>query len=136
MAPFVTFVILPLRTFLASTLHYRTSSNSFCSIIAHPERLLYANRHKLQGHSKNPSGDSFDGVVAIFSEVLASFGDGASAFSDHTDCGVAQGCQRPCSGPDAASVLVQGHVADMMELVFDGPVVADEFKQLLGPGLV
>ena len=89
-----------------------------------------------QGHSKNPSGDSLDGVIAIFAEVLARFGDGVAAFADQTDCSVSQGCQWACSSPNTASVLVQGHVADVMELVFDGPVVADEFKQTFGSSLV
>ena len=40
------------------------------------------------------------------------------------------------SSPNTASVLVQGHVADVMELVFDGPVVADEFKETFGSSLV
>ena len=92
--------------------------------------------HFRQGHSKNPSGDSLDGVIAIFAEVLARFGDGVAAFADQTDCSVSQGCQWACSSPNTASVLVQGHVADVMELVFDGPVVADEFKQTFGSSLV
>ena len=41
-----------------------------------------------QGHSKNPSGYSFDGVVAIFPKVLASFGDRETALADHANCGV------------------------------------------------
>src|SRR3974390_2220411 len=100
------------------------------------KQSVQAPARSAQGHSKNPAGDGFDGVVAIFPEVLASFRDGPAEFADHADCGVAQGCQRSCSGPDAASVLVQGHVADMMELVFDGPVATDKFKQPLGSSLV
>ena len=52
------------------------------------KRVVHSPGHVLQGHSKNPSGYSFDGVVAIFPKVLASFGDREAALADHANCGV------------------------------------------------
>ena len=49
---------------------------------------MVAWRGRMQGHSKNPSGYSFDGVITIFPKVLASFGDRETALADHANCGV------------------------------------------------
>jgi hypothetical protein len=40
------------------------------------------------------------------------------------------------AGPDATAVLEEGHVADIVQPVLDGPVVSDELEQLLRRGLI
>ena len=80
---------------------------------------------------KNPSGYSFDGVVAIFPKVLASFGIERPRWRISQ---LRRFVRRPAVAPRPGRgiVLVHGHVADVMELVFDAQW-CDEFKQPFGP---
>ncbi len=49
---------------------------------------------------------------------------------------VAQGGERSCAGANAASVLVECDVADVVEAVLDRPVGAGEGQNALGSGLI
>ena len=90
----------------------------------------------MQGHSKNDTGYGFDGMISVFSEVLASFGDGNAAFADEANSEVSQCRERSGSCPDSASVLVEGDVSDVMEAVLDGPMVTGQRHDALGSGVV
>jgi hypothetical protein len=87
---------------------------------------------KAQGHSKNTAGYGIDGVGSIFAEIFARGWDWASEATDHPDGGVAQRGELTGAGARAAAVLVHGNVAHMVELVFDSPMVADQFQQPFG----
>src|SRR5271165_3686460 len=89
-----------------------------------------------QGHSKNPPDYGPDGVGAVLAEVFAGFGDGETALADQEHDGVAQGCERPCSLPDAAPVLVERDVAHIVKPVLDRPMSTIEFEQALGSGFL
>jgi hypothetical protein len=66
-----------------------------------------------------PAGDS-DGGVAV--EAVTADGEVAQAGHDG----------RPVSGADLGMVLGEGHVADPVQLVLDGPMVLDERGELVG----
>ena len=88
-----------------------------------------------QGHSKNPSCDDGDGLGAVLAEVFAGFADGQAAGPDEMEDDVAQSGERAGAGADSAAILVHGHVANIVQLVFDAPVGAREPKEPLRPGL-
>ncbi len=88
-----------------------------------------------QGHSKNPSCYGRDGFGAVLTKVFAGFRDMEAHGSDQAESTVAKGRERSCASADAASVLVEGHVADVVEPVLDGPMGAAECEQAFGPGL-
>jgi ParB/RepB/Spo0J family partition protein len=79
-----------------------------------------------QGHSKNPSGDGFDGLGAVFAEVFAGFRYGEAGFSEQRQGQIGQSGELAGAGADTASVLAHAHVADMVQPVFDGPMCAIE----------
>lgn len=72
----------------------------------------------------------------MLAEVFACFGYGGAGSAYEGDCEVSQRGQRPCGGARAASILVEGDIADMMQAVFDSPVGAGEGHQALGAGSV
>ncbi len=88
-----------------------------------------------QGHSKNPTGHDFGRFFPVFAEVFARLGDRDPGLSDHPGNEIAQPGKWTRAGPDPAAVLVEAHVAHVMELVFDAPVGAIEGKQAFGSGL-
>ena len=74
--------------------------------------------------------------MSIFTEVFACFGDRESGLPDQVDCEVAQRCEGSCPCADAAAVLGEGDVADVVEAVLDTPVGAGKLEQTLWPGLL
>ena len=74
--------------------------------------------------------------MSIFTEVFACFGDRESGLPDQVDCEVAQRCEGSCSCADAAAVLGEGDVADVVEAVLDAPVGPGKLEQTLWPGLL
>ena len=90
----------------------------------------------MQGHSKNGAGDEGDCGCTIFAKVLAGFRDGEAGAADESDGEVAQGSDGAGAGTDAAAVLEESDIADVVQPVFDGPVVSDELEQALRRGPV
>ncbi len=88
--------------------------------------------HWDQGHSKIPPSHGLDSLGAVFAEVLTGFTDGLAAAPDDAEGGVADARERPGSGADSAAILIHRHVANVMELVLDGPMGAVEREQPRG----
>src|SRR3954468_4513779 len=87
-----------------------------------------------QGHSKNAASDEGDGIGALLAEVLAGFRDGEAGATDEGNGEVAQGGERASAGADAASVLGEGDISDVVKLVLDAPMGAGEAQQALRRG--
>src|SRR5208282_1315956 len=85
-------------------------------------------------HSKKAAGDGGDGLGAILAEIFAGFGNGLPAFADEERDEVAQSGEGTGSGTNPAAILVERNVANVVELVLDGPMCTIEFEQALGAG--
>ena len=70
-----------------------------------------------------PCNDS-DGLGAIFPEVLSGFGDADSARADEMQNEVSDCGQGLSAGTNSATILVERHIAHIMEPVLDGPMVS------------
>jgi hypothetical protein len=70
-----------------------------------------------QGHSKNPACYGFDGLDAVFAEIFAGLSDSLADTVDHGEGGVSDAGECSGSGPDAATILVHGYVADVVQFV-------------------
>ena len=88
------------------------------------------------GSFKESRGDSFDGRRAVLAVIFARFRAWDAGLADYRDCEVSEGGEGSGPGADAASVLVEGDVSDVMEAVLDGPVGACEGHQPFGRSLV
>jgi hypothetical protein len=110
-----------------------TTDSAFSPLVTyHFMRLPCAD---MQGHSKNPPGDGFDGFGAVFAEVFACFADGLASAADDGKCRVAYAGYRACTGAAPAAVLVKRDIPDMMQSVFDAPVGAIEREKARGRGV-
>ena len=76
-----------------------------------------------QGHSKKPAGDDGNHLGAILAEVLSGLRHGHAT-------GTNEG-----SRADAASILIECHIAHIVKPVLDGPMGARQVKQAFGTGL-
>jgi hypothetical protein len=63
-------------------------------------------------------------------------GDGEAGAADEADSKIAQDSDGTGASPDGATDFEEGHVADIVQPVLDGPVVSDELEQPLRCGVV
>ena len=88
-----------------------------------------------QGHSKNPFCDEGDGFGAVFAEVFAGLAHGEATGSDEVEDEIAQGGERAGAGAATTAIFVHGHVADIVQLIFNAPVGACDLKEPIRAGL-
>ena len=64
----------------------------------------------------NPPCNDSDGLCSIFPEVLTGFADGYSARADEMQNEVSDGGQGSSTGTNTATILVERHIAHIMDL--------------------
>ena len=89
-----------------------------------------------QGRSLLPDARIVEHEIKAKSVAVEGLGDvGLAIGSQQVEREMAQPCKDAGIAADAAGILGQGSVKDVMEPVFDGPVAADGLGQLFGAGL-